>query len=173
MHYLTKLAGTLMLALLVGAVAPAVSRPLAAQDACGAGPGGSLGAEEQRAVEAINALRRTEGLGPLTVSPTLSRASLAKAATMAGGSPFDHNDPWRTWQQRLNDCGYDTNQGYASENIAAGSDSGTATVRMWEDSPPHRANMLSTSAQTVGVARAQGGAYGWYWTAVFGQVGSE
>lgn len=155
-------------ALLLASAVPLLPPTLAAQDACGAPPAAApLDAEEQAAVDAINAMRAAEGLPPLTVSATLNRAARSKAVNLAGGAPFSHDDGWRSWQQRLADCGYSTRV-MVSENLAAGVDTGPEAVRMWEGSPPHRANMLDPGARGVGIARSGGGGRGWYWTANFG-----
>lgn len=157
--------------LFVAALLPILTvtqRPVAiASGTCTMGAAAVPAAEERVAVDAINALRSAHGLPLLTVSATLSRAAAEKSAALAAGAPFAHDDPTRTWQQRLVDCGYDLGT-YVSENLAAGTETGADTVRLWQSSPPHLANMLAPDARAVGVARARGGAYGWYWTANFG-----
>lgn len=127
-----------------------------------------LDGEEQAALDEINTARANSGLAPLALSPSLTRAARWKAADLAGGTPFDHDDGFRTWAQRLRDCGYPTT--WARENLAAGYARGGDTVRQWMDSGPHRANILAGDMRAVGIARRAGGVYGWYWTADFGSV---
>jgi uncharacterized protein YkwD len=144
---------------------------LVATGGCDMGSTANPGAEEMAALDQINAFRSAHGLEPLVLSMTLSRAATEKAASMAAGAPFAHDDPHRTWQQRLADCGYDTNAHYVSENIAAGTETAAQTVQMWQDSAGHRENMLYPGARTAGIARVRGGPpYGWYWAANFGST---
>jgi uncharacterized protein YkwD len=170
----------LMFGLLVGAltslapVAPrtthAASLPALAEEAnCSADVDAAVvvDAEEQAAVEAINAIRAGQGLDSLHVSPTLSRAAQWKAEAMAAGAPMAHDDAFRTWVQRLADCGVNTHAG-AAENLARGTDNGTVVVQAWVNSPAHYDNVVSPVVGTVGLVRVAGPAHGWYWAAVFG-----
>ncbi len=132
-----------------------------------------LDGEEQAAVRAINDLRAQAGLAPLAVSAALMRPARWKAQYMSATGAFAHDDPFRSWLQRLADCGYPI-FAVAAENLAAGTGSGQATVQMWWDSPPHRANLLNPDARFIGIARAEGAApYGWYWTANFGATAGD
>lgn len=154
----------------MGTVRPA---RIAATGGCDMGRAGSPGAEELAALDQINAFRAAHGRAPLALSLTLTRAAAEKSAAMAAGAPFEHDDPHRTWIQRLADCGYNTNT-YISENIAAGTETAAQTVQMWQDSPGHRENMLYPGARVAGIARVRGAApYGWYWTANFGGAESD
>jgi uncharacterized protein YkwD len=132
-----------------------------------------LDGEEQAAVRAINDLRAQAGLAPLAISAALMRPARWKSQYMSATGTFAHDDPFRSWLQRLADCGYPASA-MAAENLAAGAASGQAAVQMWWESPPHRANLLSPTARFLGIARAQGVApYGWYWTANFGAVAGD
>lgn len=142
-----------------------------AQSGCAVADTG-LDAEERAAVDVINAARARDGLGPLSMSPALMRAARWKSGFMASGAPFAHDDPSRSWLQRMADCGYSA-RAYVAENIAAGTAAAPETVTMWLNSPAHRANMLDAGAQTIGIARARGGEWGWYWTADFGVPDGE
>jgi uncharacterized protein YkwD len=164
---LPHLLPTLTVALALLSISTVRPPAVVAVGVCAMGVPASPAQEELAAVDAINASRAAGGLAPLTISATLTRAAAEKSASMAAGAPFAHDDADRTWQQRLSDCGYDVRT-YVSENIAAGTETGAETVRMWQNSPGHRDNMLHPDARVVGIARARGGAYGWYWTANFG-----
>src|SRR5579884_4076562 len=170
MRRLSLLAVALSVAALLLAAAGRAHEPVYAAGDC-AVPGATtaLDTEEQAALNAINDLRAQNGLGALTLSPTLERSAQWKSNYMAAGGGFSHDDGFRSWSQRLTDCGY-TASTYVSENIAAGVAGGAEAARMWFNSPPHLANILSSSARAIGIARAQGGGYGWYWTADFGAV---
>jgi uncharacterized protein YkwD len=56
----------------------------------------------------------------------------------------------------------------AAENIAAGNASAKDTMNQWMNSTGHRANILNCSYKSMGVGRATGGTYGYYWTQMFG-----
>src|SRR5215217_6790003 len=122
----------------------------------------SIDAEEQGALDAINALRSAAGLATLSPSP-----ALGKSATMAATGFFAHDDPGRTWLQRVQECGYRASP-LVWENLAEGTETGRATVQMWRDSPPHHQAMMNSSLRAVGIARVRAAGGTWYWTADFG-----
>lgn len=167
-----RMAPAMVLALALGSALLAggrLGRTVRAESTCAVPDGYAvLDDEEQAAVRAINELRAQAGLAPLAVSAALMRPARWKARFMSVTGTFAHDDPFRSWLQRLADCGYPA-AAMAAENLAAGTASGQATVQMWWDSPPHRANLLNPDARFIGIARAQGAApYGWYWAANFG-----
>ena len=100
---------------------------------------GELTAEEQRAFDAVNAMRAKVGLPALAFSPELSEAS-------------------RAWSVRMRSTGR-LFHGASYENCAAGHTCGVTTVRQWSNSSAHRALLLSRSATEMGV-----GNDGKYWT---------
>lgn len=125
--------------------------------------------EEQRAVAAINAARRANGLAPLAFSPILSEA----AAWKARDQRFDdlrHTDRLgRSIRERFSDFGYPANT-YIAENIARGFATGESVVAAWMGSAGHRANILSGDVIAYGLAREQrsGAAHDWDWVLTFG-----
>ena len=129
----------------------------------------AIDAEEYAAIDAINYLRTQKGLQPVSVSGTLTRAAAWKSQWMASGAPVSHDDGFRSWQQRMIDCGYNTNT-YMTENLVAGTETAWEAVRMWDASAPHAANMYHGGVRAAGIARAAGGPYGWYWTVDFGGI---
>jgi uncharacterized protein YkwD len=163
------LPGAVLLIALLGAAVLAVRARPAGADATCAVPRLAMDEEEAAALAAINAARAGAGLAPLTPSVGLMRAARWKSEHMAAGAPFAHDDTDRTWFERVRDCGYE-GAGYLGENLAAGTERGADAVRLWNGSPPHRANLLDPRARAIGIARARGGPWGWYWTANFGDV---
>lgn len=159
---------TLALGLAAAAAVPAYSTftpPAQAQVRCAvANPDAGLDGEEQAALDMINEYRARSGIGPLAVSRSLNRAAQWKSESMAGGTPFAHDDGFRSWMQRVRECGY-TYSTWVRENIAAGNEGAAATVSQWINSAPHRDNLLDPSMRVIGIARRPGGTYGWYWTA--------
>jgi uncharacterized protein YkwD len=55
-----------------------------------------------------------------------------------------------------------------SENIAAGQPTPAAVMDSWMHSPGHKANILDCTATQMGLAAANGGDFGTYWTQDFG-----
>ena len=127
----------------------------------------SIDAEEQEALDAINALRAAAGLTPLAWAATLGQAAAHKSATMAATGYFSHDDPGRTWSQRIQECGYRASP-QIYENLAEGTATGRATVQMWRDSPSHHRSMMTPGIRVAGIARVRSAGGTWYWTAVFG-----
>lgn len=159
------LAAALALAVAVGFQTPG---PAVAQTpGCGVNSSElTVDQEEQSALEQINALRANNRAPALSLSSSLGQAAAHKSVTMAASGSFAHDDPGRSFPQRVRDCGYRVTPNVA-ENIAVGVDTGRAVVQMWRDSPSHHRIMLDPSMKAVGIARVRG-ASGWYWTADFG-----
>jgi len=132
-------------------------------------PASALDAEELKLVQLINQYRQQNGLAPLTLSPTLSAAAYWKSADMLANSYFAHDDLARSWSQRIADCGY-TAAATIAENLAEGTRDAASTLAMWQNSPPHNANLLDPAMRAIGVGRAgdPSSQYTWYWTADFG-----
>lgn len=124
--------------------------------------------EEMTFLAIINVDRQNNGLDPLAISPTLTRVAQWMSQSMTSQNYFGHTD-WlgRDPFQRMADFGYYFNT-WKGENLAAGRAGAQAVFDQWRDSPSHRANMLNPNYQFIGIARAQGGYYGWYWATEFG-----
>ncbi|GHT17516.1 hypothetical protein FACS1894189_3520 [Planctomycetales bacterium] len=99
----------------------------------------TLNDQEREAFEAVNALRAKYHLEPLNLDPVLVAGAKKWATKMRETCRFYH--------------------GSANENIAFGNVDGTATVRQWERSTPHRSFLLSPRITVAGI-----GADGTYWT---------
>ncbi len=130
----------------------------------------SVDAEEQAFLGLINNYRAQNGLGQLSMSTNLNRASTWMAADMGVKRYFSHTDSLgRSPSGRAVDCGYP--QG-AGENIAAGTNWSTASAvfAAWKASSGHNANMLNGSYRQIGISRVYtaGSPYGWYWVTDFG-----
>jgi uncharacterized protein YkwD len=133
-----------------------------------------LDGEEKAFVGIINNYRAQNGLGPLQVSIKLTQASawMSDDLSKRPASGFGHTDTQgRDATPRMKAFGYDYNT-YTGENIAAGTNSGSAAVifEQWRNSPGHNANMLGKNYVTMGIARINraGSPYSWYWTNDFG-----
>lgn len=112
-------------------------------------------------LDQINAQRRANGLGAITLNNTLSSAALAKAKHMADNNYFAHVAPDGT-----DDWSFIAQAGYtyraAGVNLAMGSfGSGQALVDAWMNSSGHRANILASFGREVGI-----GMYGKYYVMI-------
>ena len=126
--------------------------------------------EELAFLTLINNYRAQNGLGALTISTNLNRASHWMSNDLGVNAYFSHTDSLgRSPYQRALDCGYP--QG-AGENLAAGTawDTAQEAFTAWQNSPGHNANMLGSFYRQIGIARVQvpGSPYNWYWTTNFG-----
>jgi uncharacterized protein YkwD len=131
----------------------------------------SLDSEEQVFLHLINDYRAQNGLQPLAVSYTLTKAAQWKSNDLAANNYLAHDDLSRTWVQRIRDCGYGYNT-WLGENIAAGNSGAQATFDQWRNSAGHNANMLGANYTAIGIGRAYSATstYRWYWTTDFGGV---
>jgi uncharacterized protein YkwD len=109
-----------------------------------------------------NIQRRAHGRGAVAVHSCVDRYAEAWAGHLASTGRFYH----RSWRSITSGC----HRSYASENIAKyrfGSTGMSADalaktiVRMWMNSPGHRANLLSSKARLTGVGVRKSGAT-WY-----------
>ncbi len=121
-------------------------------------------------VTLTNQYRASKGLGQLSVSPTLTAASIWKSLHMAYYNYFDHPDPAppiaRSAYQRSRDC--DDRSTWWGENIAYGYPTPQAVMDGWISSDGHRANLENPNFRTIGVGVASlNGGY-LYWTQGFG-----
>jgi uncharacterized protein YkwD len=119
----------------------------------------------------INAYRKQNGLGTLTISLTLSAAAEYHAADMAKYNYFGHTlADGSTWDVNIAAFGYPSDSA-RSENIAAGLPTAEQVFAQWQNSPPHNDHMLSPKYNAIGIGRVQGlttSRYKWYWSTTFG-----
>ena len=123
-------------------------------------------APQEQMVLLINQRRAEAGCGPVRADERLAQAAGAHSADMAAQAYFSHtsldgSSPW----DRAKRAGY---AWPSAENIAAGNASAEATMDQLMNSPGHRANILNCAHKAVGVGRASGGPYRYYWTQLFG-----
>ena len=99
----------------------------------------------------ISGYRANNGLGSVTIDPTLMRLASEQARAMAARDKLDHS-VWHPFQQRIQNSGFDAS--VAVENIGAGYHTLAEAFSGWRDSPPHRANMLNRDVTRMGIAAA-------------------
>jgi uncharacterized protein YkwD len=141
------------------ALAVACVLPLAAAGAPGQHQSGgvAIGTLESGVLADINAMRRNHGLAPLRLSVPLTAAARQHSTSMALKGYFSHSSADGTsFAARLRH--YYATARYRSwvigENLVwASPDLGPAeALKLWMNSPEHRANLLSRSWREIGVS---------------------
>ena len=119
-----------------------------------------------------NQERSKQGLGPLTMCPTLDNAAQMHAEAMKDQGFFEHENPFtgEDPSSRGEQAGYGP---YVGENIAMGYQTPREVVRGWMESPGHRENILSDYLHLgVGILKGGSGKYApgdwFYWVQNFG-----
>jgi uncharacterized protein YkwD len=103
----------------------------------------------------MNTARAGPGLNPLAYSTQLGAAAQGHADDMSINGFFSHvGSNGSTLGQRVSAQGYGFC--WAAENIAQGQPSNAATFTAWMNSPPHRANILSSQPTQFGLGVAPG-----------------
>ncbi|QKS73194.1 LysM peptidoglycan-binding domain-containing protein [Paenalkalicoccus suaedae] len=121
---------------------------------------------EQEVVRLTNIERQKQGLPALRANASLANVARVKSQDMRDRNYFSHQSP--TYgspfdMMRQFQISYQS----AGENIAAGQTTPEQVVQGWMNSPGHRANIMSTSFNQIGIGYAQGGSYRHYWTQMF------
>jgi uncharacterized protein YkwD len=128
--------------------------------------GAGLSRSERAIIRLVNDIRSYYGLNRLRASRSLSNAADQHSRDMLGRDFFDHSSSDGTsFASRVRRY---TNASRVGETLAALSphSGGAATVvRMWMESPPHRAVLLASGFGRIGLAR-RWGMLGGAWQAV-------
>ena len=98
----------------------------------------------------ISQYRREHGLSAVKTELQLTVIAERQAKAMAASGIMDHNVAG-SFASRVSGA----HLGVAAENIAAGTKTWTETLRIWQSSPGHNANLLQAQADSVGVAVAR------------------
>lgn len=106
-------------------------------------------------IEFANQSRIENGIAPVTENYILDRAAMQKARDMLDRDYFNHEDPdgnapWH-W---LKDNGYIYS--YAGENLAMDFIKSEGVHNAWMNSESHRANILNSNYQEIGIGVLQG-----------------
>lgn len=107
-------------------------------------------------IEETNKQRVAQGLAPLAVNPFLMISAEYKVDDMITKQYFEHNSPTG---EGVSDLGKRANYNYViiGENLALGDFTDAKDlVDAWMNSPGHRANILSTKYQDIGVSIKHG-----------------
>jgi uncharacterized protein YkwD len=95
----------------------------------------------------ISAYRRAHGLSAVRADSKLSAVALKQAQAMAASGSISHSAAG-SFSSRVAGL----RKSRAAENIAAGFLSFAETLKQWQESAGHRANLLMPGAKKVGVA---------------------
>ncbi|HKM29110.1 MAG TPA: CAP domain-containing protein [Anaerovoracaceae bacterium] len=117
-------------------------------------------------VALVNKERSAAGLGSLTSDSALNRIAQLKAEDMAKNKYFSHNSPtYGSAFDMMNQYGikYST----AGENIAKGQKTAASVMKGWMNSSGHRANILNSSYNKIGVGYAKDASGNTYWVQMF------
>jgi uncharacterized protein YkwD len=132
----------------------------------------SYDSAEMETVELINAYRRENGLGALSLSSPLSVASERHSEDMGTYGFFSHDtvqssyyEPGWGHSERIAQEGYDYDT-FTAENLAYGQATPQEVFEAWRNSPGHNAAMLGDYT-VVGIGLVNVGGVP-YWTSVFG-----
>jgi uncharacterized protein YkwD len=115
----------------------------------------------------ISAYRRAHGLSTVKTDPQLTAIAERQARAMAASGIMDHSVAG-SFTSRMSGA----RTGMAAENIAAGTSTWAETLRKWQTSPGHNANLLQSKADIVGVAVARNDQtrYKTYWAMVIAEM---
>ena len=105
----------------------------------------------------VNRVRAQHGLNPLARSSSLARAAATHSLSMATDGYFAHESANGSafWQRiKLYYSANGHSYWAVGENLVWASPNLTAkqAVKMWMNSPPHRANLLSTKWREIGLS---------------------
>lgn len=126
-------------------------------------PLGVARADERAAETAMAQARIAAGLQATSPDALLTQVAAQIAQDNAARRVLDHRDgQGRDLATRLGLYPYRA----AAENLAMGTPDGAVVVRLWLDSPPHRANLLNASVTHHGLARMRAADGQDYWALV-------
>lgn len=129
---------------------------------------------EREVLKLTNDFRQKNGLKPLVIDQNLEKAADQHTQDMAKQDFFSHTGKnGSSPSNRAKNSGYEST--FVGENIAAGYRTPKQVVDGWIASPGHRANMLNTNYNEIGIGyynlQNDTGSvnYNNYWTQVFGK----
>jgi uncharacterized protein YkwD len=122
---------------------------------------------EPSVLDAINDLRRSQGLRPLRLNPKLAAAARQQSISLAENGVFQHASLDGTPFSKRIEALYARNGKRVwsvGENLAwaAPGLSASKALRLWLASPPHRENLLSPAWREIGLGAVHGYAGGFY-----------
>jgi len=125
---------------------------------------------EDQVLQLINLERAAldEDLAPVVVSPTLGKIAATFACRMVELKFFGHTDPLTGHGPGERAVAGDYAYFSVGENLAAGASTAAEAMRLWMESPAHRAIILDPKWKEVGIAVRSGTDNSIYWVQEFG-----
>jgi uncharacterized YkwD family protein/spore coat assembly protein SafA len=121
---------------------------------------------EQQVIDLVNKNRVSAGLAPLKANWELSRVARYKSQDMINKNYFSHTSPtYGSPFQMMESFGIRFSA--AGENIAYGQRTPQEVMNAWMNSPGHRANIMSSVYNQIGVGVAKKSNGTCYWTQEF------
>lgn len=109
----------------------------------------------QKVIDQTNARRAQAGLAPLRLNPVLSQSAAAKADNMFAENYWSHNSPsGKTPWDFFKSVKYQYS--VAGENLAKDFYDTDSMMRAWMNSPTHKANIVNTKYQEIGIGVVNG-----------------
>lgn len=105
-------------------------------------------------ISAVNQKRQENGVSSLVENPQLQVAAKNKSIDMIINNYFEHYAQGRTPWMFIKSQGYDYQ--IAGENLAMGFETSEGVVNAWMNSPVHRANILNSEFEEIGVGVVRG-----------------
>lgn len=137
--------------LLLAVLAATLAGPAAAP------AGAKINGAERAIVRQVNDVRSDHGLGRLRASPPLGRAADAHSRDMIANDFFDHTSSDGTpFDRRVRRYVQASSLGETLAMLGQRRGGAAMVVRMWMDSPPHRAVLLDSGFRRIGLARRWG-----------------
>ena len=122
--------------------------------------------QAKEVLELVNKERAKVGLRALTLSQELTNVATLKAKDMAENGYFDHTSPtYGSPFEMMRQFGVQYRS--AGENIAAGQSTAQEVMDAWMNSSGHRANILNSDYEQIGIGYYTGGRYDFYWVQMF------
>lgn len=122
-------------------------------------------------IEQTNRQRELQGLEPLVLNQTLGQAAAAKGQDMFNEQYWAHTSPkgLTPWKFMAD---VDYTYSVAGENLARDFSDTSSMVSAWMQSPTHRANILNSRYQDIGIAVIDGTLQGYETTLVVQMFGA-
>lgn len=126
----------------------------------------------QKVVSNVNLLREELGLNALSTDQKLNLAASLKAQDMFRNNYWSHDSPSGTkpWNW-FDEAGYKYQ--FAGENLAKDFTTSEGVTTAWMNSPPHKANIIGSNYEDIGVAVVNGTIKGKETTLVVALFGSQ
>ena len=126
----------------------------------------NIGIYESQILQRVNEERRKVGLEALTYNAKLANVAAIKAADMRDNNYFSHTSPtYGSPFDMMKKFGIKYSS--AGENIAKGQKTADAVMDAWMNSSGHRANILSSNYEQLGVGYKTDKNGNTYWVQMF------